>query len=95
MVEHPAVNRVVAGSSPASGAKRNNMKRRSFLKFVGMLTVAPLSFLAPVAPSTKLLLHMNGDDDKWASNFTPPTKPRLLKVTWTRELQKDLEAIYG
>jgi hypothetical protein len=51
------------------------MRRRSFLKFVGLTLIAPLSLI----PDTPI----------------PVIKPRMLKATWTKELDNDLKRIYG
>ena len=68
------------------------MKRRNFLKFIGMMAVAPLSFLAPVEMIKAPL-------PEWSKGFyyTPyipeVVAPPAMVATCTEELQRDIESV--
>jgi hypothetical protein len=49
------------------------MRRRSFLKFVGLTLIAPIEMIDRI----------------------PAPKRRMLRATWTKEVQTDLRRIYG
>jgi hypothetical protein len=58
------------------------MERRSFIKIIAGIAVAPLSFLKVAAASTVPV-----------SVVKVRAKPRLLKCRWTLECQRDLEVM--
>ena len=71
------------------------MKRRSFLKIIAGIAIAPMSFIAAPVPAP-LPIHELWNAEagyKRGKRGTVVLKLRHLQATWTSELQEDLNSV--